>query len=382
MSNRTARLLTLMVVCAAVGLSPRPGAAQQQLKFEPISKHIPPCEEMRPPRNKPALTGLPSRVIAPKQTANGWPDLQGTWSNAAYPGGSVDSLETGWDPADILITCKHRESNSGEIANLLIDPLRGQIPYQPWAKSKQLELLAAMYAPAKRMDVDVDVRCFPRGVPKASTFGSFEIRYIPGAVVMIHPSGEHYTWRVIPMDGRDHLSSNMKLFMGDSVGRWEGNTLVVETTNNRDGTWFDKHGTFHSEEMRVVERWTLVTQDTMYYEATIEDPTVFTRPWKIASTFDRGRANTETRETTCHEGGERFLEGAVRAGLRARAAGIKGYHIHVDVETGKPVRPEEQKYLDESGQPVGFSYAPPIPDAALSAEALKRLGNTAVVPDH
>jgi hypothetical protein len=268
------------------------------------------------------------------------------------------------------------------VANLLIDPMRGQIPYQPWAKAKQMELLAAMYAPAKRTDVDVDLRCFPRGVPKASTFGNFEIRYIPGSVVMIQPSGEHYTWRVIPMDGRPRLSENVKLYMGDSSGRWEGNTLVVETTNNRDGTWFDKHGTFHSEDMRVVERWTLVTPDTLYYEATIDDPKVFTRPWKIASTFDRSKnVNVETRETSCHEGSERFLEGAVRAGLRARAAGIKGYHIHIDVVTGKAVRPEEQRYVDESGQPLGFSYAPPIPDEALSEDARRRLGKTATVPD-
>jgi hypothetical protein len=134
--------------------------------------------------------------------------------------------------------------------------------------------------------------------------------------------------------------------------------------------------------MRVVERWTLVTQDTLYYEATIEDPKVFTQTWKIASTFDRAKnAALETRETTCHEGGERFLQGMVRAGQRARAAGVKGYHIHVDVATGKAVRPEEQKYLDASGQPLGYSYAPPIPDDMLPAEARKQLGETAPSSD-
>ena len=371
MSHRTLELLRATGAVALMSLAPTAAVAQpqqQQLQIPRIQKELAPCDQMRTARSKQPLTALPAHVIEPKKTAEGWPDLQGTWSNAAYPGGSVDSIETGWDPADILITCKDPASNSGEVANLLIDPMRGVIPYQPWAKAKQMEYLAAMYAPAKRMDVDVDIRCFPRGVPKASTFGGFEFRYIPGFVLILYGSGEHYTWRIVPMDGRPHLGENVKLYMGDSIGHWEGNTLVVETTNNRDGTWFDKHATFHSEDMRVVERWTMVDQDKMYYEATIDDPTVFTRPWKMASTFDRGRnANREpqTQEVSCHEGGERFLEGIVRAGLRARAVGIKGYHIHVDVTTGKAIRPEDQKYLDESGQPLGFSYAPPIPDEAL-----------------
>jgi hypothetical protein len=376
------RLLVSTVILAFVALAPRAALAQKKLQFPSIMTQLSPCEGLRPARNKQPLKALPSKLVEPIRTPAGWPDLQGSWSNGAYPGGSPDSIETGWDPADILITCKHPESNSGDVANLLIDPMGGLIPYQPWAKAKQMELLAAMYAPAKRMDIDVDVRCFPRGVPKASTFGNFEIRYTPGFVVMIQPSGEHYTWRIIPMDGRPHVGDNVKLFMGDSIGRWEGNTLVVETTNNREGTWFDKHGTFHSEDMRVVERWTLVTRDTLYYEATIDDPKVFTRPWKLASTFDRVKNVTdETRETTCHEGGERFLQGLLRAGQRARAAGVTGYHIHVDVMTGKAVRPEEQKYLDESGQPLGFSYAPPVPDDILPEDAKKLLGETAPAPN-
>jgi len=367
MINRTCGLLTAASAIAAMSLTPAVAVAQQQQQQYPrIEKELAPCEQMRAARSKQPLNALPAHVIEPKKTADGWPDLQGTWSNAAYPGGSVDSIETGWDPADILITCKDPASNSGEFANLLVDPMRGLVPYQPWAKAKQMEYLADMYAPAKRMDVDVDIRCFPRGVPKASTFGGFEFRYLPGFVVILHGSGEHYTSRIVPMDGRPHLGENVKLYMGDSVGHWEGNTLVVETTNNREGTWFDKHGTFHSEDMRVVERWTMVDENKMYYEARIEDPTVFTRPWTMASTFDRGRpAGNVTQEVTCHEGGEKFMEGMVRAGLRARAVGIKGYHIHVDVTTGKAIRPEDQKYLDESGQPFGFSYAPPVPDEAL-----------------
>ena len=164
------------------------------------------------------------------------------------------------------------------------------------------------------------------------------------------------------MDGRRHLPDNIKLMMGDSVGHWHGHTLVVETTNNSGDTWFDKHGTWHSEEMRVTEQWTMVDQKTMYYQATVDDPKVFTHPWSLAMTFNKMPENNSafvTREDACHEG-ERSVDRSVRAGQRARAAGITGYHIHVDLETGKAVNPKEQKYLDESSQPRGLSYAPMI----------------------
>ena len=70
--------------------------------------------------------------------------------------------------------------------------------------------------------------------------------------------------------------------MGDSRGRWEGDTLVIDVTNRNDKTWFDSHGSFHSENLRVTERWTLADPDTLFYEATMDDPTVFTGPWTIA----------------------------------------------------------------------------------------------------
>jgi hypothetical protein len=117
-------------------------------------------------RSKQRLTAWPAQVIQPTRTPEGWPDLQGNWNSGAYPGGARDSIEAGWGPDDIVIrgACGELTTNTDDAANLLIDPMHGMIPYQDWAKTKQMELRAAMFAPAKRMDVDVDVRCFPRGV--------------------------------------------------------------------------------------------------------------------------------------------------------------------------------------------------------------------------
>lgn len=343
-----------------MSLAPLDAQQQAQRQYDLINKDIAPCIELGTVRHKQRLIGLPAQVVEPKRTSEGWPDLQGTWTADDYPGNSLHSIELGGDPAGFVIQCWDEKGN---MENLLVEPLRGMIPYQSWAEAKRREYLAAMYAPQRRMDMDTDNRCFVRGVPHASTAGSFRFRYLPGYVVIFSTALAART-RIIPIDGGPHLDESIKLFMGDARGHWDGNTLVVETTNNRDGTWFDKHGTFHSEAMHVTERWTMVTQNTMYYEARIEDPSVFTQPWKIAMTFDRAQRDLEPTEDSCHSG-ERSLDRAVRAGIRARQAGITGYHIHVDLRTGKAIRPEEQKYLDESGQPLGHSYAPAVPDEAI-----------------
>jgi hypothetical protein len=90
----------------------------------------------------------------------------------------------------------------------------------------------------------------------------------------------------------------------------------------------------------------------------------------MAMTFDRAARPLEAGEDSCHSG-EHSVDRVVRAGIRANAAGVTGYHIHVDLRTGKAIRPEEQKYLDESGQPLGHSYAPAVPDEAITAAGKK-----------
>ena len=364
MSHRTSGLIAALVAGCVISLVPLDAQQQQQqprqTKYDLIASQDAACTEITNVKTKEHLTALPANVVEPKRTGDGWPDLQGSWTSGAYRVNGLHSIELGLDPAGFVIQCQDAASSMG---SLLVDPMKGKIPYQPWAEKKRMDYLAAMYAPQRRMDTDTDILCFARGVPHATTAGNIQFRYLPGYVVIFSNDLASRT-RIVPMDRRPHLSNNVTLFMGDSRGRWEGNTLVVETTNNRDGTWFDKHGTFHSEAMKVTERWTMVTQDSLYYEATIEDPTVFTKPWKIGMSFDRAKAGMEVREDSCHSG-EQSVDRVVRAGIRAKQAGLEGYHIHVDLRTGKAIRPEEQKYLDESGQPLGHSYAPAVPDEAL-----------------
>ncbi len=100
-------------------------------------------------------------------------------------------------------------------------------------------------------------------------------------------------YRVIPTDGRPAISQNAKFWLGTARGRWEGNTLVVEVTSLNGKGWFDSTGQFYSENTRMVERWTLVDADTIDYEVTVEDPTIYTRPWKMS--FPKRRAGTGPR---------------------------------------------------------------------------------------
>jgi hypothetical protein len=129
----------------------------------------------------------------------------------------------------------------------------------------------------------------------------FQIVQTPGRVVFLYEYGHHY--RSIPLDGRPHLPADMKLWMGDSRGHWEGRTLVVDVTNNNDQTWFDQVGAIHSSALHVIERWTIVSADRIDYVATIDDPSVFTQPWKIGMNYSRNRdAAYEQMESAIWEG--------------------------------------------------------------------------------
>jgi hypothetical protein len=129
--------------------------------------------------------------------------------------------------------------------------------------------------------------------------------YVPAAFQIIQTSDyivflhERMAWRIIPLDGRAHLPDAIRLWQGDSVGKWEGDTLVVDTTNLNGKTWLNENGEVVSHAEHVVERFTPAGPDTVNYQATVADPLVYTRPWTIA--FPLNRSKAEMFETACHE---------------------------------------------------------------------------------
>jgi hypothetical protein len=122
-------------------------------------------------------------------------------------------------------------------------------------------------------------------------------------------SEESHATRIIPLTPRPHIGRDIKLWQGDSRGRWEGNTLVIDTTNQRAQVFLDQRGRFYTDEARVTERLTMLDAATIHYQATIDDPNVYTRPFTIAVAFRRNAApNVELWEEACYEDNTESME--------------------------------------------------------------------------
>src|SRR5262245_6732348 len=214
-------------------------------------------------------------------------------------------------------------------ASLIIDPPNGRLPpLTPDAEKYRKEARGGKGLPGEWRgqadsydDLNIYYRCITRGllgsmIPVVYNNGN-QILQAPGYVVfrneMIHEA------RVIPLDGRAHVDSKIKMFMGDSRGHWEGNTLVVETTNFTDKDAIGSNGAgypgdpgYHSEQLKIVERFARVSEDKLEYRATVIDDKTWTRPWTILTELERNN-NYQLLEYACHEGNyamEDILSGA------------------------------------------------------------------------
>jgi hypothetical protein len=170
----------------------------------------------------------------------------------------------------------------------------GEIPYRPDALAKRRENRA------NRKSADpTEAQCFLPGVPRATYMPHpFKIVQTPKAIAFLYEFA-HAT-RHVALDGSPHPDGLPDAWMGDSRGRWEGNTLVVDVRNFNDQTWFDHAGNYHSDALHVVERYTPSGANHIQYEAAIEDPKVFTRAWKIAMPlYRRIEPNARTLEYEC-----------------------------------------------------------------------------------
>ena len=257
----------------------------------------------------------------PPCLSDGQPDMQGLWISDAV--GAAHSVEDGRDPLSDVI--QNRVGQHNPI--VLVDPPDGRIPYRPAAATRRQQLLRDIFTPTRLDHIDPHVRAFLDGVPRNNYVpGGIQIVQVPGYVVILYESNHAY--RVVPLDGRPQVGEGLKLWMGSSRGRWEGNTLVIDVTNFNEATWFDSHGSFHSDALHVVERWTLAGPDRIDYEVTIEDAKVFTRPWKLAFPINRNqREGYEFWEDSRYEG-ERDTERILQGGRREKAAGLRGIHEH------------------------------------------------------
>jgi hypothetical protein len=170
----------------------------------------------------------------------------------------------------------------------------GTIPYQPSALAKRNENFQ------NRLTADPLRKCYLPGVPRATYLPfPFEITQTPKHIGVAYEFA-HAT-RTIFLDSTPHLE-DLDFWMGDSRGRWEGDTLVVDTVSLGDKTWFDQAGNFHSDALKVVERFSPIDASHLNYEVTLEDAKVFTRPWKMSMIiYRRLEKNLELLDYECAE---------------------------------------------------------------------------------
>ena len=231
------------------------------------------------------------------RTADGRPDLNGIWQ----------ALNTAnWDIQD-------HSASAGPISSLgaagAVPPGLGvvvgdEIPYLPEAAKKKQENYA------NRLTADPEIKCYLPGVPRA-TYMPHPFQIIQGAKSIMIAYQYAGAVRSIPLENPG--SSPAPTWMGWSAGHWEGDTLVVDVTSFNDQTWFDRAGNFHSDALHVVERYTARSPDTLTYEATIEDPKVFARAWKMSMPLYRHvEENAQLLEFRCVEFSEDVIYGHLR----------------------------------------------------------------------
>ncbi|HLG59189.1 MAG TPA: hypothetical protein VI485_27855 [Vicinamibacterales bacterium] len=227
----------------------------------------------------------PARAYTPPRTRAGQPDLQGIWQ----------ALNTAaWDIQDHA-----GQRFPGLPARFSVPAGQGvvegnAIPYQPWALAKKQE------NHQNRATADPEAMCYLPGVPRITYMPfPFQIFQFTDRVAILY---EYlHTTREIYTDGSPHPSLVAEFWMGDSRGRWDRNTLVVDVTLFTGQTWFDRAGNFHSDGLHVVERYTRTGPDHMRYDVTIEDPNVFTRPWTMSMPlYRRQEMNTRLLEYECY----------------------------------------------------------------------------------
>jgi hypothetical protein len=275
----------------------------------------------------------------PPKTAWGEPDLQGTWTDetltplerpanlankpflteeeaaaleqrAAVQRGSADGVSP---PGDVGTYNQFWFDSGTKVVStrqtsLVVDPADGRVPVRPEAEKFRDDRDARNTDSYEQMS-PWD-RCITRGIPgaffPAGYNNAYRILQTPGYVVILYEM--IHVARVIPTDGRPHRPSTARFWDGDSVGRWEGNTLVVDITNYNGKGWIATNasagrikGIPQSESLHVVERLTRADNNTIHYEVAIDDPTVYTRPWKVAIPLERDD-RYRIFEYACHEG--------------------------------------------------------------------------------
>ncbi|HSC13776.1 MAG TPA: hypothetical protein VLI71_01615 [Gammaproteobacteria bacterium] len=244
-----------------------------------------------------ALASAVARAQAPRasepgavpRTADGKPDLTGVWQ-----GGSTQPGPWAEANAGLGVGGSGRDPNAAVVGSSNDRPAgREGAPYQDWAAAKVLEAFN------RRGIDDPTGRCLPAGIPRSVMLGLFPQQFVQTSTQLVILYEYMSTFRVIPF-GTAHPDDLLPSYMGNSVAHWDGDTLVVDVVGFNDKTWLAGTGTFHSDALHIVERYTRVSKDRIDYEVTMEDPNVLTKPWVLRSSLML-REGTRLQEYVCAE---------------------------------------------------------------------------------
>jgi hypothetical protein len=218
------------------------------------------------------------KQFEPSRLQNGDPDLSGIWRRTVAAHESIEAHPKTLDDQ--------------ETPSSVVDPIDGYTPLQPWAEAQRRYNRTAY--------VHHNAICRLDGVPLSMYMtGLYQFNQTPQNILI--QGEEAHAFRMIPFSNSHKLSEDIKLWNGDSIGSWDYNTFVVDTTNQNARAWLDQRGRFFTDEAHVEERFTLVDDNTLHYQATITDDNVFTQPFTIAIAFRRNISDFEIWEEACFE---------------------------------------------------------------------------------
>jgi len=235
-----------------------------------------------------AQTPRPEAAGVPR-TANGKPDLTGVWQGGSALAGKWEEANAGTG-----VGGSGRNPNAPVVGSSNDRPAgREGAPYQDWAAKKVLESFN------RRGIDDPTSRCLPAGIPRSVMLGLFPQQIVQTTTQVVILYEYMSTFRVIALNA-EHPDDMLPSYMGHSVAHWDGDTLVVDIVGFNDKTWLAGTGTFHSDALHIVERYTRVSKDRIDYEVTMQDPNVLTKPWVLQSSLMLREA-TRLQEYICAE---------------------------------------------------------------------------------
>ena len=258
------------------------------------------------------VVAAPETVTPFARTADGHPDFSGIWQTNGTANWDLETHDARpmvaqagvYEDVAVLAASVVALGTAGWVPPGVGIVAGGKIPYQPWAAERQRENAANW------VDRDPELGCYRPGVPRAM-YLPYPFRIIQGTnkIMMVFEFAN--AQRTINLD--DVAPYPGEAFMGYSVGRWEGDTLVVDVTDFSPYTWFDRAGNFHSDALHVVERYTPISSNAIRYEATMEDEKVFTRPWTISlPLYRRLEPDAQVLDFKCNEQVEETIYGHLR----------------------------------------------------------------------